>query len=435
MWFLAILSFSFSAFAYEYGSLSRPAPVSGDEFSKSAVTYEAVDWRNKNGINWLGPVRNQSNCGSCVAFGAISTLEDQLTIDSGLAWRKEAFSQEALFSAGRAKCSSGWFPLDAARTIEKFGVLDVACAPYLAGATGKVPLYRTFCESQTERTLRVKSWKAYVGAANVKEALKRGPLLTSMLARKGFDSYSGGIFKSTMFTAVLGGHAVELVGYNDIERYWIIKNSWGDTWGENGYARVSYDDAQGISAETYGFDFHEDEGGFESPRDDEFVEGKVAIKGQLTDVELLKKGVAVSRLNCLEECELETAPLSNGEYVLRSVSKMGRVLTRRFTVANNVPAITWKLSAPAGFDFSYPQEKRIFFDLKFEGEFMPEFILMEIKKGAQTVFQRSFPDVMPLTRIGFNSESLPNGSYEVFFKHKIRSTDSKAQSLNVILKN
>ena len=38
------------------------------------IAPETLDWRNKDGQNWLGPVMNQANCGSCVAFAAVATL-------------------------------------------------------------------------------------------------------------------------------------------------------------------------------------------------------------------------------------------------------------------------------------------------------------------------------------------------------------------------
>src|SRR6185437_13249958 len=46
----------------------------------------SVDWRSHNGTDWLGAVMNQGNCGSCVAFATVATLEAQYSIASGLPW-------------------------------------------------------------------------------------------------------------------------------------------------------------------------------------------------------------------------------------------------------------------------------------------------------------------------------------------------------------
>ena len=54
-----------------------------------------------------------------------------------------------------------------------------------------------------------------------------------------FYSYIGGIYKYV--TGKLeGGHAILIVGYDDASQYFIVKNSWGDGWGESGYFRIAY---------------------------------------------------------------------------------------------------------------------------------------------------------------------------------------------------
>lgn len=431
--FLAL--FSFATFAHNYGSQETPPPFDGEAFSESAVTYEAVDWRNKGGKNWIGPVRNQANCGSCVAFATIATLEDQLTISSGLLWKREAFSQEALFGCGRGKCSSGWTVRSAAVTVETIGVVDVACAPYKAGSMGRDPVCSQFCENQSARTLKVKSSFHPENAAQVKEALKRGPLLTNMSVKAGFDGYTGGIFKSHIDDQTLGGHAVELVGFNDMERYWIIKNSWGEGWGENGFARVSYDDAQGIGGHTFGFEMNQEAGGFESPLEDQFVQGVMTIKGEVGVVELSQKGISLKKWDCKKNCSLNTSELSDGEYILSSQIGGGRVSTRRITVLNRPVAAVMSLSHPSSYNYSYPQSGRIYFDISLSGTIFPEAIVMQIKKGNTLVHQRIFRDVYAMNRIGYNTGSIPNGSYEFYFSHVTFNKASSAQMFKVTIKN
>lgn len=439
--FILMLLLSFQVWSQDqsmvrsYGSLDLPGPFFADEFSKSAVTYESVDWRNVRGANWLGPVRNQSNCGSCVAFATISTLEDQLTITSKSLWKRDAFSQEALFTCGKAKCSSGWFVWDAVRTVERLGVVDVACAPYTAGSLGKLSACGTFCEDQAARTFRIKSYIHPRGAAEVKEALKRGPLVTTMSVRAGFDSYSGGIFKSSMYDEILGGHAVELVGFNDLGRYWIIKNSWGELWGEGGHARISYDDASGVGSETYGFVVEPSQEGFESPLEDQYIRGKLMIKGKLNGVSITRKGEVIKTLSCKKSCSMETQNLPDGEYVLKSSESTGRIMTRRITVLNRTSEFQMKLGKPQSYDYSYPQSGRVYYDVSFTGDVFPEAIIMEIKQGHKLIFKRIFRDVLSFNRIGFNTPSIPNGAYEVSFRHRTFEKESSSQSMKLIVKN
>lgn len=421
---LLILVLSFSVFAGEqsfnrqFGSQSRPEPFNAEAFSHSALTYESIDWRNVQGKNWLGPVRNQANCGACVAFATIAVIEDQLTIDSRSLWKRDAFSQEALFTCGKGNCNSGWRVETAALVVEKIGVVDSACLPYGAGAAGKTVACGTFCENQDQRTLKIKSIIRPKGAAAIKEALKRGPLVTTMAVLQGFDSYTGGIFKAKPDAKYLGGHAVAIVGFNDSERYFIIKNSWGEDWGEKGYARMSYDDISGVGSEAIGYVLSESAEGFEAPLEDQYVRGILAIKGRLSDVELQKGSQTLQKINCKGSCTLDTKSLTDGEYTLVTPSSNGRLITRKFTVLNNPIQPTMALGAPRSFNYSYPQSGRIYFDVSFSGVIFPEHLILEIYQGSKMVYRRDFPDVYAFNRLGVNSDSLPNGVYEVVVKHR-----------------
>jgi hypothetical protein len=71
------------------------------------------------------------------------------------------------------------------------------------------------------------------------EIVNEGPVVIYFDVYEDFYYYRGGIYRH-LWGGMAGGHAMLLVGYNDAERYLIIKNSWG-SWGENGYVRLSYD--------------------------------------------------------------------------------------------------------------------------------------------------------------------------------------------------
>src|SRR4051812_6353002 len=83
----------------------------------------SLDWRNVNGINWLGPVMNQGNCGSCVAFSTVATLEAQTAISAGAPWLRATYSPEMLFMCGGASCETGWMPDDAADFLQHTGIV------------------------------------------------------------------------------------------------------------------------------------------------------------------------------------------------------------------------------------------------------------------------------------------------------------------------
>ena len=88
----------------------RPPLVGNVDYSRVYSTgrsYEALDWRNVNGVNWLTPPSNQGKCGSCVAFGVMSTLEGQFTITSKMPWLKPRFSTQSLFACMNGRCDGG----------------------------------------------------------------------------------------------------------------------------------------------------------------------------------------------------------------------------------------------------------------------------------------------------------------------------------------
>lgn len=440
---IAFLILSQSAFAQNFmGSNDNPAPFYVEKDLKSS---DSIDWRDYKGVNWIGPVKNQANCGSCVAFASIATIEDQYTIFTGTIWNRQSFSQEALFTCGKGRCSSGWTTESAARTIETQGVVDLACAPYTAGALGKLNVCKSFCESQEKRTLHIKSiYRPTIGgagtAADVKAALKKGPLVTTMSVRSGFDSYTGGIFKASIDDKFLGGHAVEIIGFNDVGRYWIIKNSWGPDWGEKGFARISYDDVSGVGNDTYGFEFsNKVKEGFRTPSEDQYVKGNIEISGFFTQDVQLKKSTdeLVKEIKCTDKCSIDSRLLTDGNYRLETMAADGRVMTRGIVIANGSYSWVSTVSPPPSFNFSYPQSDRVYVDVTYPKSVVyPEQIILDIQNAkSQLVYRRVYNDVLDFNRLGFNSYVLPNGKYTISIHEMMNGSEKIIKKLSVELKN
>jgi hypothetical protein len=139
----------------------------------------------------------------------------------------------------------GWYPsaaLDAARDT---GIVGEACYPYDASAQAC-----TLCPDWENRVTRIDDWVGLTNQADMKQALADyGPFEATMLVYSDFFSYSGGVYRHTS-GQLQGGHAVTVVGYDDEEGYWIVKNSWGRNWGENGWFRIAYDEC-GIDDYAY----------------------------------------------------------------------------------------------------------------------------------------------------------------------------------------
>ena len=82
------------------------------------------------------------------------------------------------------------------------------------------------------------------------ELLQTGPLAITISAN-GWSSYSSGVFHCSYYASI--NHAVQLIGYTS--EYWIVKNSWGADWGEEGYMRITRNRNYNCRIGTHVYDF------------------------------------------------------------------------------------------------------------------------------------------------------------------------------------
>ncbi len=406
-------------------------------YSKS-MTYESVDWRNMNGVNWLGDVMNQGNCGSCVAFSTVATLEAQTAISMKAPWLRPMYSPQALFACGGGKCDQGWFTDNGAAFVKSKGVIDNSCAPYTMGSDGKDVQCANFCANQTDRTYKnvTGTFKPSGGWGSnsiqaVKDALKKGPLVTSMTVYEDFLAYGGGIYKTTT-TKTSGGHAVSLVGYNDAERYWIIRNSWSDAWGEKGYARISWDDKSGIGASTIGFqiDVTSNPIAVLSPKENDYVSGEVKVSTQSlradnVEVKLMKNGAVIETLqsrhvNQLKsETSFNSANLADGRYELMATSAKdaSKSVIRGFAVVNSVPSMSISMQ-PISMDISQPVKGRHEYNVTVSSSpiMMQKIDFVVTDLAGKMITKRTTDVVLKNMKLGFRTNSIPNGQYYFFFR-------------------
>lgn len=413
---------------------SNDQPEGNALFDDRTKALDSMDWRNVNGVNWLGPVLDQGNCGSCVAFASVATLEAQYRISSTLSWLTPSFSPQQLFNCGGGACEMGWFPSSAASFLKKTGIVDLSCAPYESGSTGEdVQCKKNFCQNQTERTFKIANFNTPSTrggmSSKVKEALKKGPLMTSMTVYEDFMVYKSGIYKSVSNKRA-GGHAVSIVGFNDVERYWIVRNSWGSDWGENGFVRVSYDDKSGIGDSTWAFDIDPEASyiSISSPTEHEYVSGTKEIKVNLSkpaasevvvtgDTDMLNL-VACSGAST-KECgmTIDTAVLKDGRYEVYAKSANKKSQIHEFLVVNHEPQSTIKFAGSKGVDLSKPQTGRIEFDIDINASpVIPQRVIFYVEDSSgKIVATRLNTQVVEHMRLGFRTNTIPNGSYKIYY--------------------
>jgi len=198
-----------------------------------------LDWRN-NGGNFVTPVKNQGQCGSCWAFATTAALESYTLIQNHTPNTNLDLSEQVLISCSGAGSCDGGYIHKASDFIRDTGIPLESCYPY----TATNGYCANACPNWQSSTYKIGAWQWVTTDQPTLDAIKNalytyGPLVTSMIVYTDFYYYSGGIYSHT-WGENDGGHAVTIVGYDDIGQYFIVKNSWGTGWGENGYFRIAY---------------------------------------------------------------------------------------------------------------------------------------------------------------------------------------------------
>ncbi|XP_030757737.1 cathepsin L-like proteinase [Sitophilus oryzae] len=196
----------------------------------SSNVPESIDWRAKGAVT---DIKDQGECGSCWSFGATGVIEGQMAIHYGIL---ESLSAQQLIDCVYCSGCDGGNVDDAFDYVMDYGLMTSEDYPY-EGVNGE-------CKDSSD-----KSNRAFIDGydfvkTNSEEALRSavgliGPISVA-IQPEAIMNYEKGIFDGAC-TGNLS-HVVLIVGYDklvaDGTSYWIIKNSWGTDWGENGYMRL-----------------------------------------------------------------------------------------------------------------------------------------------------------------------------------------------------
>ncbi|KAM0933928.1 putative zingipain [Dioscorea sansibarensis] len=190
---------------------------------------DSVDWRATGAVT---PVKNQGQCNSCWAFSAIAAIEGLNQIITG---NLISLSEQEIIDCYKGSCGRGYM-VDAFQFIIDNGGIDTDDDyPYRGYFAG--------CDmNKIER--RVVSIDGYQNIPRynekyIKTVAAYQPVSVGIEAYgRQFQFYTSGIFDGNCGIDL--DHAVTVVGYGNeygID-YWLIKNSWGQQWGENGYIKL-----------------------------------------------------------------------------------------------------------------------------------------------------------------------------------------------------
>ncbi|XP_063236239.1 dipeptidyl peptidase 1-like [Bacillus rossius redtenbacheri] len=223
----------------------RPAPASEELKKAVAKLPKQFDWRNVSGINYVSPVKNQYSCGSCFIFSTIGMLEARTRVRTNNTQQTLFSEQEVLSCDQMAQGCDGGFPYLVSRYTRDYGVVEESCYPAYSSNAGTCE--RKSCDRHY--VARYRYIGGYFGNCNEEGmmlALMRGPIAVNYEYHSDQYHYKSGVYHYTgvddpsmEYPYYVVNHAVLVVGYGVVEstgeKYWIVKNSWGATWGDHGY--------------------------------------------------------------------------------------------------------------------------------------------------------------------------------------------------------
>jgi len=203
---------------------------------------ESWDWRTKGVVS---NIRDQGQCGSCWAFSGTSTLESATAIKTGVL--NDLSEQQGVDCSTIREgwqdmgCNGGWYYDLWSYVTANGGLTLESCYPYTSGVTTKTGTCQKTCKPESGTKILSQVTVTPYSDSNMLNALYINPVSVAIEAdTKVFQLYKSGVFSDAGCGTTLD-HAVVLVGWGTESGldYYILRNSWGTSWGESGYMKLA----------------------------------------------------------------------------------------------------------------------------------------------------------------------------------------------------
>ncbi|KAK9051654.1 hypothetical protein SSX86_028282 [Deinandra increscens subsp. villosa] len=211
--------------------------TTGFRYENLTAVPSSMDWRQKGAVT---PVKDQGQCGCCWAFSAVAATEGINQLSTG---KLISLSEQELvdcdINGEDQGCNGGLMDGAFEFMIQNKGLTTETNYPY-EGIDGTCS---TTKESSHDAKITGYEDVPTNSEAALLNAVAMQPVSVAIDASGGdFQSYQSGVFTGECGTQL--DHGVTAVGYgtaDDGTKYWLVKNSWGTTWGEEGYIRMQRD--------------------------------------------------------------------------------------------------------------------------------------------------------------------------------------------------